>query len=118
MKIYLDMCCYNRPFDEKDQVKTEMESFAKLHIQNRICEGEYELVWSYILDLENKFNPYEDKRNSIGKWKDVAKVFVKYEQNIVNIANRLGNLGIKENDALHIACAINSNCSYLQQIIN
>jgi hypothetical protein len=32
MRIYLDTCCYNRPHDNKNQVKIKLESIAKLHI--------------------------------------------------------------------------------------
>jgi len=36
MKIYLDTCCYNRPFDDQNQLKIELESIAKLYIPNEI----------------------------------------------------------------------------------
>ena len=66
MKIYLDNCCYNRPFDDQTQIKIHLETVAKLHIQNQIKRGFYNLVWSYILDYENKNNPYDDKKFQIG----------------------------------------------------
>ena len=53
MKIYLDNCCYNRPFDDQSQMKIHLETQAKLYIQAKIKEGIYDLVWSYILDYEN-----------------------------------------------------------------
>lgn len=53
MKIYLDNCCYNRPFDDQSQLKIHLETQAKLYIQAKIKEGVYDLVWSYILDYEN-----------------------------------------------------------------
>ena len=39
MRIYLDMCCYNRPYDPQDQLKISMETRSKLHIQRMIQEG-------------------------------------------------------------------------------
>ena len=65
MKIYLDNCCYNRPFDDQSQIKIHLEARAKLYIQAKIREGAYDLVWSYILDYENGKNPYEEKRLAI-----------------------------------------------------
>ena len=62
MKIYLDNCCYNRPFDDQKQIKIYLETIAKLHIQKQIKIGIYNLFWSYILDFENKNNPYDDKK--------------------------------------------------------
>lgn len=53
MKIYLDNCCYNRPFDDQSQIRIHLETQAKLYIQSKIREGTYDLVWSYILDYEN-----------------------------------------------------------------
>ena len=36
MRIYLDNCCYNRPYDDLSQLIVSLEAQAKLHIQNRI----------------------------------------------------------------------------------
>lgn len=59
MRIYFDNCCFNRPFDDQSQIRIRLESEAKLKIQADIVEEKFELVWSYILDAENKANPFE-----------------------------------------------------------
>jgi len=33
MRIYLDNCCYNRPFDDQNQLSVRLETEAKLAIQ-------------------------------------------------------------------------------------
>ena len=33
IKVYLDNCAYNRPFDDQTQVKIALEAIAKQHIQ-------------------------------------------------------------------------------------
>ena len=33
MRVYLDNCCYNRPFDEQTQPSVRLETEAKLLIQ-------------------------------------------------------------------------------------
>ena len=53
LRIYLDMCTFNRPFDDQNQLKIKLETEAKLFIQQGIVDGHYELVWSYILEYEN-----------------------------------------------------------------
>jgi len=63
MRLYLDNCSFNRPFDEQIQLKIKLETEAKQFIQMRIISGIYELVWSYVLEMENNQNPFEDKRN-------------------------------------------------------
>ena len=64
-RVYLDNCCWNRPFDDQAQVRVRLETEAKLEIQRRIKEGEIELAWSYILDYENQANPFEERREAI-----------------------------------------------------
>ena len=59
MKVYLDNCCFNRPFDEQIQIRISLETQAKLYVQEEIKKGNIQLVWSYILDYENFFNPFE-----------------------------------------------------------
>jgi len=49
MKIYLDNCCFNRPFDDQSQIRIRLESEAKLKIQDDIMESKIELARSYIL---------------------------------------------------------------------
>lgn len=112
MKIYLDTCCYNRPFDNQNQLKIELESIAKLHIQNEVHKGNYDLIWSFMLDYENKDNPYEDKRKNIQKWENIATEFCDFDKEILNTGKELKKLNISEKDALHIACALFSKCSY------
>lgn len=67
MKLYLDNCMFNRPFDDQSNLKVLLESEAKLKIQENICSGIYELVWSYILDYENNKNPFRERKEQIGK---------------------------------------------------
>ena len=113
MRIYLDNCCYNRPFDDQTQMKIHLETQAKLYIQAKIREGAYDLVWSYILDYENGKNPYEEKRLAIMPWKSIAKFFVSEETNeILLFAESLTTKGIKTFDALHISCAVAASCDY------
>ena len=36
MRVYLDNCCYNRPFDEQTQLKVRLETEAKMEIQTLV----------------------------------------------------------------------------------
>ena len=36
MRVYLDNCCDNRPFDDQSQVKAFLETVAKLSIQQKM----------------------------------------------------------------------------------
>ena len=65
MRIYLDMCCYNRPYDDQSQLKVAMETQSKLYIQDLIKEKKVELVISYMLRYECDNNPFEMRRDMI-----------------------------------------------------
>lgn len=89
MRIYLDNCAFNRPFDDQSQIRIRLESEAKLYIQDKIGQQEIELVWSYILDLENEQNPFEERKRAIEKWKSVAVLDIEETQELLAAANPL-----------------------------
>lgn len=111
-RVYLDNCCYNRPFDDQTQLKIQLETLAKLKIQKDIRDGIYELAWSYILDYENGLNPFEEKRQSIEPWRNIASHNVTETADIIRLAEQLKEKGIKTYDSLHIACAVNAGCDF------
>ena len=48
MIVYLDNCCYNRPFDDQTQERIHLESEAILTILKRGQMGIYKIVGSDI----------------------------------------------------------------------
>lgn len=112
MKIYLDNCCFNRPFDDQSQIKIRIEAECVLSILQKIKEKEYILVWSYILDYENNFNPFPERKKSVKYWKDYSYLYVSETINLLNTAEELNKLGLKSKDSLHFASAIEGGCDY------
>ena len=112
MRIYLDNCCFNRPFDDQAQTRVRLESEAKLCIQENIRNGTLELVWSYILDFENEANPFEDRRTAIAGWKQYAIIDIWETPSLIQKADALLALGLKAKDALHLVCAMAGGCAY------
>ena len=112
MKIYLDNCCFNRPYDDQTQLRINLETQAKLHIQQNVLDKRFELVWSFILEYENSQNPFAEKREAIAEWRNLASEIVLSNDGIVAFAKSLSPKGIKPKDALHIACAVNAGCDY------
>jgi predicted nucleic acid-binding protein len=111
--IYLDNCCFNRPFDDQEQLKIRIETEAKLFIQEKIRVGEVDLVWSFMLSLENDRNPFEEKRIHIAPWSSLACVFVPALPEVRIIAENLkDDLGLQPADAAHVACAIYAKAQY------
>ncbi|MGD2092455.1 MAG: PIN domain protein [Candidatus Aminicenantes bacterium] len=112
MRIYLDNCCFNRPFDDQSQIKIKLESEAKIFIQTKISNNKIQLAWSYILDYENGVNPFEERKDSVKKWKKYAVVDIEETESIIEKGKTVVNLGVKSKDGLHVACAIAAKCDY------
>ncbi|MDR2706124.1 MAG: PIN domain-containing protein [Planctomycetaceae bacterium] len=113
-RIYLDNCCYNRPFDDQTQIKVAAETKAKLRIQQLIMDRTLELVVSFISRYENNKNPNLSNRNSIDEFFNYAVEYIDNEQsgNIKQRTFEIMKYGIKVKDALHLACAIEAQCNY------
>jgi len=112
MRIYMDNCCFNRPFDNQTQKKIELETGAKLFIQEKIIKGYFDLVWSYILSYENSMNPFRERQKAIEAWREIAAIDCDENSDIIAIAEKIERLGVKAKDALHLACAIYAECEY------
>jgi hypothetical protein len=112
MRLYLDNCCFNRPFDDQSTLTIRLETEAKLHVQNAIRAGQYTLGWSYILDYENAANPLEERRIEIQRWEELADSFVAETSAILVTMKEFVATGIKPLDALHLACAHALECQY------
>lgn len=112
MRIYLDNCCFNRPFDNQSSIRVKIETDAKLYVQLMIKTGKIELAWSYILDYENDANPSVERRDTIGKWKFLASIDIVESEIVLDRANNFASNGLKAKDSLHLACAIETKCDY------
>jgi predicted nucleic acid-binding protein len=112
MRVYVDNCCFNRPFDDQSQVRIRLEAEAKLAVQQHILEKRLTLVWSYILDYENSANPIPERRETIGRWRRYAASDIEESSEVLETAHRLVGAGITSKDALHLACAVLAKCAY------
>ena len=111
-KLYLDNCCFNRPYDDQSSLIIHLETEAKLFIQRGILNGRFKLVWSYILDYENSVNPYENRRQSIAAWRKLSVEDIDVSDVIVEYAEKIALQGFKKKDALHLASAVYAKCDY------
>jgi len=111
IRLYLDLCCFNRPFDDQSQTRVRLETDAKLVLQAHVGSGKIELVWSYVLDYENAQNPFAERRESIALWRSLAVHRVRETEATRLLARQLSDTGIKPYDALHVACAVAGNAT-------
>ena len=112
MRIYLDNCMFNRPFDDQSQIRIRLETEAKLYIQSMIKNKSLELIWSYILDFENAQNPHDERRKSVCMWRNLATVDIEETPELLEKAREFLAYGIKTKDALHLASAIEGDADY------
>jgi hypothetical protein len=105
-RIYLDNCSFNRPYDDQTILRNYLEAEAKTYIQRQIINKVFELAWSYMMDYEISFNPFDNRRNQIQKWKSLTKINVQYSEDNVSLAKEIQKRNIKVKDSIHIACAI------------
>ena len=80
IRLYLDNCCFNRPYDDQSHFTVWLEAEVKLFVQKLVLQGIFDMVWSYMLDYENSSNPYEERRREIAKWRNIAKHDVDFSE--------------------------------------
>ena len=112
IRVYLDTCCFNRPYDIQSHLIVELETIAKLKVQELIADGEFEMVSSYILEMENDANPYLERKIAIESFLRYAAIDIDENQEVIDIANTAKLSGLKTKDALHLACAVIARCNY------
>ena len=105
MKIYLDVCCLNRPFDDQTQARVRLEAQAVLAILDRVSEGKWEWVSSEVVDLEISKAPDKERSDRVHFLMGVISRTASIEDREANRARQLEALGFHAFDALHIACA-------------
>ena len=116
MKIYLDNCCFNWPYDQPTQTRIVTEALAKMEIQLAISEGKFDLAVSHMLVAENTRCPNPmAKAHNLRFMHEHAKSYVgsKRMEELMPMIREIMDAGIKRADATHIACAIDSGCDYL-----
>ena len=112
MRVYLDNCCYNRPFDEQSQLKVRLETVTKLAVQLMMATGVVQYVWSKTLDYEISFNPFKKRRDAIMWWKTSASEYVETTEELILRGEQIETMGVRPKDALHLASAEKANCDF------
>jgi len=105
MRVYLDVCCLNRPFDDQTQDRIRLESEAVLTILSRCQSGEWQQVGSEVVDFEISKIPDDERKQRVSILAGLVGFNVIVDEAIKERAVELQTLGFKPFDALHISCA-------------
>jgi predicted nucleic acid-binding protein len=103
--IYMDICCFNRPFDDLRQERIRLEAEAVTLILERCESDEWTLIGSEALDAEIEKTPDQDKIEVVVASMSIIKTKVAIDETIIQRAKELMKLNFKLYDAFHIACA-------------
>lgn len=105
MRIYLDNCCFNRPFDDQSNLRIHLESEA-IKVILKQCEQKY---WHLVISDVNLFeiakNTDAERRQKLEALAKLANETVELTTDIRQRAKNFEHQGIKAFDALHLACA-------------
>ena len=116
MRIYLDNCCYGRPYDDQSSEQIIAETQSMRFIRKKIENGSMELVTSFMLHYEINQRKDNDKKNKIAKFIKTHKTFYVGIENIDKLdvlSSKIMETGIKTQDSYHVASAILAKCDYL-----
>ena len=104
MRVYFDMCCLKRPFDDQSQPRVHLESEAVLTLLGAGPE-KVEFVRGAALDLENDQNPLPQRAAKVRLWLQGLPLLDTTVTAVADRTQELVDLGFKGFDALHLASA-------------
>lgn len=113
VRIYLDVCCLCRPFDDQTQESICKETEALFLIWNRQEQGLVKWITSDVVVAEINATPDIGLRTALLKLITRADEMVKVSDEVIRHAKGFRGKGISDFDALHLALARKSHCDIL-----
>lgn len=104
-RIYLDVCCLNRPFDDQRQDRIRLEAEAILLILGRCEAGAWQWLSSTVVEEEVNKTPSSARRSRVRQMLSGAHGTVALTDVAITRAQELKAMGFRTYDALHLACA-------------
>jgi hypothetical protein len=113
MRIYLDVCCLNRPHDDLSIDRNRLEAEAVLEILRHVRSGTWQMVGSEAVDAEIALTPSPERRLKTTALSQLRSDSVVAGHTERSRAMELLALGFRYMDALHLACAESGHCDVL-----
>ena len=105
MKIYFDVCCLCRPFDDQNIDRNHMEAQALSRIKAHILNGEWIWISSEVVDFEINQISDNDLLEAVSCEAAQSDEYVFNDQNNIQRARTIKDYGFDPFDALHLASA-------------
>jgi predicted nucleic acid-binding protein len=120
IRIYLDVCCLCRPFDDHDQFRIRQEAEAIKEILKR-CSDSWTLIGSEMIDEEVSRIVEISRRDLVMQSLKLAREYISIDETIKTRTYELRYYGIHAVDAIHIACAEKADAIFItadDQVLN
>lgn len=105
LRVYLDVCCFNRPFDDQSQDRIKFESEALGRILSRCQRGIWQLVSSGVVKYEIENCKDKDRVEKVLELESIASELIHLNDEIDKRSLELENMGFGILDALHLSYA-------------
>ena len=112
MRIYLDCCSLQRPFDDKSQPRIAVEAEAVLVILSLCESNDLILISSDALLFEISRIPNHSRKEDALAILKIAKETLELSNSIELVARNFENRGLQTLDALHLAFASAAKIDY------
>ena len=113
MKIYMDVCCLCRPFDDQTMGRIRVEVAAVQEIIRRCATQEFTLVTSEAITEELSKIPDINKRLRVEKIVSIAQEHIIIDEGIISRMYEFIAKGGDAMDSLHVACAERAGAVFL-----
>ena len=105
MRIYLDVSCLDRPFDDLRQVRNRLEAEAVAIVFQRFADGSCLHVSSDMVLIEVAAMPDLDRQRQVRAILPDSDDIIALSSGILRRAGELTALGFQPADATHVAAA-------------
>lgn len=113
MRLFLDTCSLNRPWDDQGQIRVHREAESVLFLIEEALDGRIELVTSDYLVHEIMQITDQQRRDRVMALLDAASLHVQASDDLVRRAAEFASYAITGYDALHLAAAEFAACSWV-----
>jgi hypothetical protein len=103
-RIYLDVCCLNRPFDDQRQDRIRLEAEAVLLILGRCEAGTWQWLSSAVVEAEVNNTPSRERCSRVRNMLSGAHGTVALTDAAIARAQELKAMGFRTYDALSRLC--------------
>lgn len=112
MRLYLDNCCLQRPFDDQTQPRIRVETEAVFAVLATVHAGEHSLLSSEALEFEISRIPDETRRTEAVALLALAAERLRLSDQVEALAISFEQRGLRAMDAIHLALASTAHADF------